>query len=424
MMFRFIHAADLHLDSPLLGLERYAGAPVEAIRSATRRALEHLVQLAIDRSIDFVVIAGDLYDGDWKDYHTGLFFSQQMGRLAAAGIPVVMIAGNHDAASRMTRSLRLPQHVELLPPGRAATAQNPRLRELGVAIHGRSFGEAAETTNMVPEYPAAVPGVYNIGLLHSSLVGTEGHDPYAPCTLDDLRSKHYDYWALGHIHVRQIMATDPWVVYSGNTQGRHIRECGAKGCYVVTVDDVGRATLDFEPLDVIRWEVCRVDVGELESVEELYAEVAQQLNLCRSQHPGFPLAVRVALGGTCSFQETLLADQERVTQELRAVANDLAPGELWLEKVQIKTTAPAVESQQRLADGPIAAIQAYVHTLPKQSADLSELLSELAELKRKLPQEVLTALGDFSSVDNPEIGDWLAGAEATILRQIGARHSE
>ena len=423
-MFRFIHAADLHLDSPLLGLERYAGAPVEAIRSATRRALENLVQLAVARKVDFVVIAGDLYDGDWKDYHTGLFFSQQMGRLAAAGIPVVMIAGNHDAASRMTRSLRLPEHVELLPPGRAASAQNPRFRELGVAIHGRSFGESAETQNMVPEYPAAVAGLYNIGLLHSSLVGTEGHDPYAPCTLDDLRSKHYDYWALGHIHLRQIMAEDPWVVYSGNTQGRHIREWGAKGCYVVTVDDVGRATLDFEPLDVIRWEACRVTVDDLDSLEELYAEVAQELRQWRNQHPGFPLAVRVVLTGACSFQETLLADQERVTQELRAVANDLAPGELWLEKVQVRTTARVGDEQQRLGDGPIGAIQAYVQTLPTRSADLSLLLNELSDLKRKLPQEVLSALGDFTSVDSPELSDWLAGAEATLLRQIGARQSE
>lgn len=423
-MFRFIHAADLHLDSPLLGLERYAGAPVEAIRSATRRALENLVRLAVDRQVDFVVIAGDLYDGDWKDYHTGLFFSQQMGRLAAAGIPVVMIAGNHDAASRMTRSLRLPEHVELLPPGRAATAQHPRLKELRVAVHGRSFGEAAETANMVPEYPTAIPGAYNIGLLHSSLVGTEGHDPYAPCTLDDLRSKHYDYWALGHIHLRQIMAEDPWVVYSGNTQGRHIRECGAKGCYVVTVDDLGRTTLDFEPLDVIRWEVCRVAVDELETAEELYPAVAQHLRQCRSQHPGFPLAVRVVLSGTCVFQDTLLAEQDRVTQELRAVANDLAPGELWLEKVQVKTTPPTVDNPQRLGDGPIAAIQAYVHSLPTRSEDLSLLLGELADLKRKLPQEVLSALGDFASVDNPEISDWLAGAEATILRQMGARQSE
>lgn len=423
-MFRFIHAADLHLDSPLLGLERYAGAPVEAMRSATRRALENLVQLALDRRVDFVVIAGDLYDGDWKDYHTGLFFSQQMGRLAAAEIPVVMIAGNHDAASRMTRSLRLPEHVELLPPGRAATAQNPRLRSLGVAVHGRSFAEAAETQNMVPEYPAAVPGVYNIGLLHSSLVGTEGHDPYAPCSLDDLRSKNYDYWALGHIHLRAIMSQDPWVVYSGNTQGRHVRECGAKGCYLVTVNDFGVATLEFEPLDVIRWEVCRLAVDELESLEELYTAFAQQLRHWRKQHPGFPLALRVVLSGVCSFQATLLADEERVTQELRAVANDVAPGELWLEKVQIKSTALTDEGSPRLGEGPVAAIREYVQQLPNRSEELALLLTELADLKRKLPHEVLESLGDFLRADSPEVTDWLAGAEATILRQMGARQAE
>jgi hypothetical protein len=159
-------------------------------------------------------------------------------------------------------------------------------------------------------------------------------------------------------------------------------------------------------------------------LEELYAEVAQELRQWRNQHPGFPLAVRVVLTGACSFQETLLADQERVTQELRAVANDLAPGELWLEKVQVRTTARVGDEQQRLGDGPIGAIQAYVQTLPTRSADLSLLLNELSDLKRKLPQEVLSALGDFTSVDSPELSDWLAGAEATLLRQIGARQSE
>jgi DNA repair exonuclease SbcCD nuclease subunit len=107
-MIRFLHAADIHLDSPLTGLERYEGAPVEELRGATRRALENLVELAIERELDFVLIAGDLYDGDWKDHNTGLFFVDRMNRLREAAIPVVIISGNHDAANRMTRSLRRP----------------------------------------------------------------------------------------------------------------------------------------------------------------------------------------------------------------------------------------------------------------------------------------------------------------------------
>ncbi len=182
-MFKFIHAADIHLDSPLKGLEQYEGAPVEDIRGATRRALEKLVELAIEREVDFVLIAGDLYDGDWKDHNTGLFFVRQMSYLREANIPVIMINGNHDAANRMTKSLRLPHNVEVLSHTRSQTAKTKKLRELGVAVHGRSFAKAAEYDNLARDYPPKQDGLFNIGLLHTSLAGAEGHEPYAPCTI-------------------------------------------------------------------------------------------------------------------------------------------------------------------------------------------------------------------------------------------------
>ena len=181
-MFKFIHAADIHLDSPLLGLERYEGAPAEEIRGATRKALENLVALAIEQSVAFVVIAGDLYDGDWKEFRTGLYFVKQMARLNAAGIPVFVIAGNHDAANKMTRRLPLPANVRVLSDKEPETI---RLDPWEVAIHGRSFPRRDVLENLVPSYPKAVPGWFNIGLLHTSATGYEGHDRYAPCTLDE-----------------------------------------------------------------------------------------------------------------------------------------------------------------------------------------------------------------------------------------------
>ena len=128
-MFTFLHAADVHLDSPLKGLERYDGAPVDQIREATRRALENLVALAISRAIDFVLIAGDLYDGDWKDHNTGLFFVAQMSKLHEAGIPVIVVHGNHDAASEMTQKLRLPENVEILSHTMPMTAKSEKLQD-------------------------------------------------------------------------------------------------------------------------------------------------------------------------------------------------------------------------------------------------------------------------------------------------------
>ena len=120
-MFKFIHAADIHLDSPLRGLDKYEGAPVESIRGATRRAFANLVSLSISEHVDFVILAGDIYDGDWKDYNTGLFFVKELSRLEEAGIPVVLLYGNHDAQSRITKSLTLPENTRpyLLPSERA-----------------------------------------------------------------------------------------------------------------------------------------------------------------------------------------------------------------------------------------------------------------------------------------------------------------
>ena len=157
-MFKFIHAADIHLDSPLLKLDAYEGAPAAEIRGATRRAFENLVRTAIEEAVAFVVIAGDLFDGEWKDYNTGLYLVSQMSKLREAGIPVVGVAGNHDAASTITKSLRLPGNVHLLPADQPATT---RLEGLDVAVHGQSFGSPAVTSDLSRLYPAAVPGCFS-----------------------------------------------------------------------------------------------------------------------------------------------------------------------------------------------------------------------------------------------------------------------
>jgi DNA repair protein SbcD/Mre11 len=196
-MFRFVHTADLHLDSPLRGLSSRQGTPVEELRGASRKALDRLIDLAISERVDFVVIAGDIYDQDWKDYNTGLFFRSRMAKLQAAGIPVYMISGNHDAASIISRKLTLPCNVQSFS---SRSAETFVLDSLPVAIHGMSFPNRAVEENLIPRYPAPVAGKFNIGLLHTSLAGAPGHDTYAPCSVEDLVAKGYDYWALGHVH--------------------------------------------------------------------------------------------------------------------------------------------------------------------------------------------------------------------------------
>ncbi|UCF90659.1 MAG: DNA repair exonuclease, partial [Desulfobacterales bacterium] len=288
-MFKFIHAADVHLDSPLHKLDYYEGAPVEEIRHATRRAFDNMVQLALTENVSLVLIAGDLYDGDWKDYNTGLYFISQTSKLRDASIPVCTIAGNHDAASKITKSLRLPENVHLFPTDQPATY---RMDSLRIAVHGQSFAAPAVKKDLSVNYPGPLSGYFNIGLLHTCATGREGHAPYAPCTPEGLRSKGYDYWALGHVHQQEVLLQDPPVVFPGNIQGRHIRETGPKGCVLVTVDGAGQPALEFKPMDVIRWVVADVDATRAETGYEVVDRLCERLGQLVEENDGRPLVAR------------------------------------------------------------------------------------------------------------------------------------
>jgi DNA repair protein SbcD/Mre11 len=397
-MFKFIHAADIHLDSPLKGLERYDGAPVEEIRGATRQALKNLVQLAIDEEVAFVLIAGDLYDGDWRDHRTGLFFAAEMSKLREAQIRVYLITGNHDAANRMTRTLKLPENVTRFSTKKPETRS---LDEFGVSIHGQGFATAACVENLALSYPPPMPGQFNIGLLHTSAAGNAAHAVYAECRYDDLRSKQYDYWALGHIHQRGSVWDDPRIHFPGNLQGRHIRETGAKGCLLVTVDDRHETDIRFEPLDVLRWERCPVNATPAEDGYAVIERVSQALNELVGGSDGRPIAARIEVSGACRAHEMITADPHRWTNEIRAVVHDLGRGNVWIEKVKFQTSMPLDAKASQADDGPLGELLQYIHELRHEPAVLEKLAGELADLARKLPLE-FKELDDQVHLDRPE----------------------
>ena len=413
-MFRFLHAADVHLDSPLCGLERYEGAPVQEVRGATRQALAALADCAVKEKVAFVLIAGDLYDGDWRDYGTGLVFVREMVRLREADIPVFVIAGNHDAQSQITKALRLPENVRLFP------AEEPRTvvdEDRGIAVHGQSFATRAVTEDLSVRYPDPVSGLFNVGLLHTSADGREGHEPYAPSRPGALALKGYDYWALGHVHKREILHRDPWVVFCGNLQGRHIRETGPKGCTIVTVDSGKVRRVDHRALDVLRWAVCEVDATGAEDVGAVLERVGTALKADAEAADGRILGVRVRLRGACTAHRLLVADPERWRSEVRAVAADVGRGTIWVEKVAIETSP--VWDAKELADREDAfggLVRASLD-MGHDSEVLTAFASEVAELRRKLPG------GVFGSGDGPEIGspDWVRDALPSMADILLAR---
>ena len=414
-MFTFLHAADIHLDSPLRGLERYEDAPVARIRKATRRALENLVDRAVADQVAFVIIAGDLYDGDWKDYNTGLFFVAQMRRLREAHVDVFLIEGNHDAASRITSSLPLPDNVYTFPTSKAATRH---ALDGEVALHGQGFATQKVTTELWRGYPAAEPGRCNIGVMHTSLSGRPGHEPYAPCSADDLRSKGYDYWALGHVHAREIVSDDPWIVFPGNVQGRHIREPGAKGCTLVTVVDRDEITVEPIDLDVLRWRLCEVDVEGAKTTDDVLGSVEQALAAAMDEADDRPLAVRVRLVGVCQVHERLHAAPERWVEQIRALATTVGGEDLWLEKVRFDTTRHHDVELALRRDDALGGLLRAIDGLEADDELLEKLGSSFDDLRKKLPPELLSGGDHLDPTDAACLREPFEGAKELLLARL------
>ncbi len=338
--FRFLHCADLHLDSPLRGLQADPDAPADAIRGATRRAFANLVDYALTEGIDFVVAAGDLYDGDWQDWRTGRFLIDQVRRLTQADIPFVAIRGNHDAENVMTRRLELRgDSARLLDHRKPETFYLPGR---SVAIHGRSFPARAVTENIALTYPAPDPECFNIGLLHTSIDGREGHDNYAPCSVEQLRDHGYDYWALGHVHQREILSRDPWIVFPGNLQGRHINEPGEKGASLVTVTGGKVSDVRHVTFDAVQWTRISIAIAVDADEDAALAQVRSALAAAYEKADGRLLAARVLVSGACVAHEAFSRDLGSAREKIRAEALNVAEhGAIWMEAVEIATTAPA-----------------------------------------------------------------------------------
>jgi len=383
---KFIHASDIHLDSPLCGLTRYEGAPVDDVRRATRDALDNLVQLATDEDVDFILVAGDLYDGDWKDYNTGLYFAKKMTELKTAGIKVFIIAGNHDAESKITRKLSLPDNVTILNTRKPETIY---LEELGAAIHGQGYSKQVVTDNLASGYPQAQPGAFNIGMLHTAMTGREGHEPYAPCNIDDLKSKGYDYWALGHVHRFEVINERPWVVCAGNIQGRSVRETGAKGCVLVTVEDDAVKLVEHKELDVLRWVAIEADASGTVSCEDVIDCVGAAIEEALDENNNLPLALRVRVKGACEAHRELAANKERWVNEIRSRAIEIGGGRAWVEKVRFETENR--ESQEALieAGGALGDLLKGITELQADDKLLEKIMGEFNELQDKLPTVLL-----------------------------------
>lgn len=409
---RFIHAADIHLDSPLHGLSAYPDAPAEQLRGASREAFSQLVGTAIDERVDFVVIAGDLYDGDWPDFNTGLYFCAQMGRLQRAGIPAFVLFGNHDAESHMTRALRLPDNVRRFS---ATECQLHRIDELKVALHGRSFHQRDTTENLAAGYGAPLRGWFNIGVLHTALQGHQDHASYAPCTLDELHAKGYDYWALGHVHEHRVWTGASTICFPGNLQGRSIRETGRRGAVLVTVGDDRRPQVERLFVDLLRWEHVVVDLSACDSVDALGIAVGHALAGLLETDPQVPRAVRVSLEGECPIHGELFQREGELRAHVLAEIAAIGPDRLWLEKLRLATRPAARASAGGLGSDALAELEALLAEARSDPAllkalrdDFNQMLGKAPELLAELPALRSARDGDLAAVFDTVVPGLLA----------------
>jgi len=411
---RFIHTADLHIDSPLLGLERYEGAPVERMRSATRQAFRNVIELCLDSRAPLLLLAGDVFDEDWRDYNTGLFFIGELNRLRDVGTQVLMVRGNHDAASEVSRHLTLPPHARLLS---AEEAETVVLDDLGVAVHGVSYSRREVTESLVPLFPPPVDGLTNVGLLHANVGAASGHGNYSPCRLDELAALGYDYWALGHMHERQVLSAEPCIAYSGVTQGRHAREPGPRGCLLVRASDSGLAVEPFDT-DVVRWAELTVRPGvEVGSVEGLLAMIRDRLDQEARAAEGRLLAARVTIEGPFEGTAELYDDDRRqqLLAEIRAIPDHLGI-DAWIEKVNLRTSPLVPLDELRRGEGVVAELLRRTAALMRDDDALPGIQEALRPLVERAGPQLREAGLDLT--DPRVLRDLVAQAEVALTLHL------
>ena len=393
MPFRFVHAADVHLDSPLRSLALRDPSLADLIGNATRRAFIGIVDLCLDEQVDALLLSGDLYDGEQTSMKTARFLADQLRRLHEAQIKVFVIRGNHDALSRITKELTLPDSVTIFG-GRAAAV--PMARERGaipVAIHGISFAQPHAPESLLPRFRPPVEGALNIGLLHTSLNGSPAHDPYAPCGLAELQAGGFRYWALGHIHKRATTEGAATVVMPGMPQGRDINEAGAKSVTLATVTDDGSILLEERFTSVAQFERVTVELGGIEDWRDMVRALGQALGQVRDGVVSEHLVARLHLTGATPLAWRLRQDADLLRTEAENQAAAL--GKSWIDKVEVdcRPHGTIPDSPPHGGAGPIEELRRLMGDLTQDDAYRAEIAAIAEELRIQLPAECRSLLG-------------------------------
>lgn len=391
-----MHAADLHLDSPFRGVGDASASLKEQLQAATLGALGRVVDHTIHSQSDFLVIAGDIYDSKDRNLRALVSFRKEMERLAERNIPVFIVHGNHDPLNGWGSGFQLPPNVVTFG-GRTDTEPFIRRGREAAKITGVSYMKERVTDNLASSFKPAEDAPYSIAVLHANVGHQSGHADYAPATVGELTSAGFNYWALGHVHTRSVLATAPaMVVYPGNTQGRNPRETGPRGCYQVDVDSFGRAHLEFVDTSIARWIQIELSIATLNSMDEL---VDTMLEKARAEKAAFegPIVARCTIRGNGSLHRDLQRDE--MDAELAEVLDSVV-----------------IPESVRIATGPELDLEtiARTETMVSDFLKLTERAMDDPEMRQRMTDSIspLFKRKDMPPIDEGKLREWIQRASA------------
>ena len=381
-VLRFVHASDLHLDSPFKGLKAVAPDSVSgALRQATFDAYDNIVDLCITERVDALLIAGDVYDGVDRSLRAQLKFVDGLKRLDGAGIRSFVCHGNHDPLDGWEARLDLPDGCVRFGPEVTGEPVFPNDPERAT-VYGISFPHREVRANLSPQFRGLPSGSFNIGLLHANVGGNTDHDSYAPCSISDLEQTSIDYWALGHVHTRSVLRNEsPSIVYPGNPQGRHPNELGMRGVYLVEVSDTGSVELEFRAVDVIRWDRRDLRIDTLEDEQRVLDAMFDLAASALREAEGRSVVLRLVLRGRGPMDRSLR--RPGTVEDLLEVLNEEYAGGspwLWCERIQVETGSSIDRELVRHREDFVGDLARLVENLAQSPAALEELRQSLQHL--------------------------------------------
>lgn len=388
MAFKFLHTADLHLDSPLKALAMRDPELAATVGTATRTTLTRIVDLCLAEEVDALLIAGDLWDGKCSSTKTPRFLKTELNRLDAVGIRCFIIRGNHDAESRLSFELDMPKNTVVFS-GRDRT-RTFHAGEMEIAVHGISMPNPHVSENLLPKYPRPVVGAFNIGMMHTSLNGSLGHDPYAPCSVAELDAFGYGYWALGHIHKRAEYHGAATIVMPGTPQGRDIGEAGSTSVSLVTVQASGAVTVGQRPVASVRFDHVPVTVGALDEWSQIIGAISKALHdIALQPRDAETLILRPTLQGTSPLSWRIRRDLDRLTEEARVIAE--AFNSIWIDKLELQFDDMADAGNSQLPADLVALVMASPDSNPALARAIAAATDELLS---DLPADMRNLLGE------------------------------